>query len=133
MKTTTKLFLRLAIAAGFLSAVADRFGMWGSQCYWCNWNNFVKNTRELNPWIPSQFIPALATVVTTLEVLFALFLIVGFRTSLFAKLSGVLLLLFALAMTYNLGIKTPLDFSVYVAAGAAFALSTMKEKYLEIG
>ena len=57
----------------------------------------------------------------------------GFRTSLFAKLSGVLLLLFALAMTYNLGIKTPLDFSVYVAAGAAFALSTMKEKYLEIG
>lgn len=134
MKTTTKLFLRLAIAAGFLSAVADRFGLWPqAQSLWGNWNNFVNYTQTLNPWLPGKMVSILAIIVTVLEIAFAIFLLIGFKTSLFAKLSGFMLLLFALAMTYSLGIKAPLDYSVYIASGAAFALSTLKEKYLEIG
>jgi|SRR5690606_29373128 len=134
MKTTTKLFLRLAIAAGFLSAVADRFGLWPqAQSFWGNWNNFVNYTQTLNPWLPGKMVSILAIIVTVLEIAFAIFLLIGFKTSLFAKLSGFMLLLFALAMTYSLGIKAPLDYSVYIASGAAFALSTLKEKYLEIG
>ena len=57
---------------------------------------------------------------------------IGFKTELFAKLSGFLLLLFALAMTFSSGIKGPLDFSVFSASAAAFALSLMKEKKLEL-
>lgn len=45
-----KLFLRLAIAGGFLSAVADRFGIWNSNIAWGNWSNFVAYTQSILPW-----------------------------------------------------------------------------------
>jgi len=59
-------------------------------------------------------------------------LIIGFKTELFAKWSGFLLLLFALSMTFSTGIKGALDFSVFTASAGAFALSLMKEKYMEL-
>lgn len=134
MKTATKLFLRIAISLGFLSAVADRFGLWPKEVsVWGNWKSFVAYTQQINPWVSGKLVEALAITATVAEIVFALFLLIGFKTSLFAKLSGFMLLLFALAMTFSLGIKAPLDYSVYIASGAAFALSTMKEKYLEIG
>ena len=74
----------------------------------------------------------LGTIATGAEIIFALFILIGFKTELFAKLSGFLLLLFALSMTFSTGIKGALDFSVYTASAAAFALSTLKEKYLEV-
>lgn len=134
MKTVIKIFLRIAISLGFLSAVADRFGLWPKEVSaWGNWENFVAYTQTINPWVSGKLVEALAITATVAEILFALFLFIGFKTSLFAKLSGFMLLLFALAMTFSSGIKAPLDYSVYIASGAAFALSTMKEKYLEIG
>jgi hypothetical protein len=42
-------------------------------------------------------------------------LIVGLSTRVIAMLSGILLLSFALAMTFSLGVKAPLDFSVFSA------------------
>ncbi|MCJ7467052.1 MAG: hypothetical protein MUO53_10210 [Maribacter sp.] len=47
-------------------------------------------------------------------------------------MSGILLLLFALSMTFSTGIKGAFDFSVFSASAGAFALSLMKEKYLEL-
>jgi hypothetical protein len=47
-------------------------------------------------------------------------------------LSGFLLLLFALSITFSTGIKGAFDFSVFSASAGAFALSKMKEKYLEL-
>ncbi|WP_255424761.1 hypothetical protein [Aquimarina sp. BL5] len=35
-------------------------------------------------------------------------------------------------MTTTLGIKVPLDYSVFSASAAAFGLSLIKEQYLEI-
>lgn len=132
-KKTIKLFLRLAISVGFLSAVADRFGLWNAKIsVWGNWNSFLEYTALINPWIPSSMIPAAGVVATGLEVLFAVFLILGYRTELVARLSGFLMLLFALSMTFSTGIKGALDFSVFSASGAAFALSLIREKYLEI-
>ncbi|HET8809468.1 MAG TPA: DoxX family protein [Flavobacteriaceae bacterium] len=132
-KTLIKLFLRLAISAGFLSAVADRFGWWGKEVsVWGNWNAFLEYTQLINPWIPDSLIPTIGIVATAAEVIFALFLIVGFKTELIAKLSGILLLVFALSMTFSTGIKGALDFSVFTASAAAFALSLFKEKYLEV-
>ena len=128
-----KLFLRLAIAIGFLSAVADRFGMWDKEIsVWGNWDNFLAYTEMINPWFPSSWIPILAGIATAAEIIFALFLIVGFKTQLFAKLSGMLLLLFALSMTFSTGIKGAFDYSVFAASAGAFALNTMKEKYFEL-
>lgn len=130
---TTKLFLRFAIAAGFLSAVADRFGWWAKEISaWGNWDSFLEYTQVINPWLPASLIPAAGVVATTAEVLFGLFLILGFKTELIAKLSGFLLLAFGLSMTFATGIKGPLDYSVFAASAAAFALSRMKKKYLEV-
>lgn len=128
-----KLFLRLSIAAGFLSAVADRFGFWPKEVSaWGDWNSFLDYTQLINPWFPRTIIPFLGIFATTAEILFAVCLLIGFKTELFAKLSGVLLLLFGLSMILALGIKPPLDYSVFPAAAAAFALGRMKEKFLEI-
>jgi uncharacterized membrane protein YphA (DoxX/SURF4 family) len=128
-----KLFLRLTISAGFLSAVADRFGWWSKEVSaWGNWENFVAYTQTINPRIPSAMIPTLAIIATVAEIIFALLLIIGFKTELFAKLSGYLLLLFGLSMALSIGIKAPLDYSVFSACAGAFALSLMKEKYLEV-
>jgi len=139
MSTTTnqkliKIFLRLAISIGFLSAVADRFGLCSKEVSaWGNWDNFVAYTKVLNPLIPESLINPVAIIATAAEIIFAIFLLIGFKTELFARLSGFLLLLFALSMTFTIGIKGPLDYSVFTSAAAAFSLSLMKEKYMEVG
>ena len=131
MKTekAIKLFLRLAISFGFLSAVADRFGWWPERyTVWGNWENFLAYTKLVNPWFPDIFIQPLAILATGAEIALSLCLIVGFKIQLAAKLSGALLLLFALSMTFSSGIKGAFDYSVYTASAAAFALSLMKDK-----
>lgn len=127
-----KLFLRLAISLSFLSAVADRFGMWPAEIsVWGNWQNFVDYTAVINPWMPASLIPMLAVIATFVEIVFGLFLLIGFKTEVFAKLSGLLMLIFALSMTFSAGIKSGFDYSVFTASAAAFGLSLIKAKYLE--
>jgi thiosulfate dehydrogenase (quinone) large subunit len=128
-----KLFLRLAIAAGFLSAVADRFGWWSAAVSaWGNWNSFLDYTRTINPWFPDSLISTVGILATAAEIILAFFLLIGFKTELMAKLSGFLLLAFALAMTFSTSIKAPLDYSVFSASAAAFALSLLNEKHFEV-
>ncbi|HET8886789.1 MAG TPA: DoxX family protein [Salinimicrobium sp.] len=132
-KKIIKLFLRFSISIGFLSAVADRFGWWNeSISVWGNWNSFLEYTQFINPWFPDALIPTIGIIATVAEIIFAVCLLVGLKTELFAKLSGFLLLLFALSMTFSIGIKAPFDYSVFAASAAAFALSLINEKYLEI-
>jgi len=71
-------------------------------------------------------------LATTAEIVFSVFLIAGFKTEFFARLSGCLFLIFALSMTFSTGIKGALDYSVFISAAAAFALGNMKEKYMEL-
>ncbi len=131
--TLLKLFLRIGIGCGMLSAVGDRFGFWpGDVSAWGNWQSFLDYTHVLNPWIPGMLIPYLGILATVAEALFGLCVLIGLKTEFFAKLSGVLLLLFGVAMAFSLSVKAPLDYSVFAASGAAFALSTMKTKFLEL-
>ncbi len=132
-KKIIRLFLRFAIGIGFLSAVADRFGLWPAEISaWGNWENFLEYTAILNPFIPKMLIPTFGVIGTSAELLFGLCLIIGFKTELIAKLSGTLMLIFALAITFSTGIKGAFDYSVFAASAAAFALSIMNEKYLEL-
>src|SRR5688572_26709770 len=132
-KKLIKLFLRLSISAGFLSAVADRFGWWSPDIsVWGTWDKFVDYTQLINPWFPSGLIAPVAAVATGAEIILGFFLLVGFRTELFAKLGGFLMLAFGLAMTFSIGMKAAFDYSVFAASAGAFALSVMKEQYLEI-
>lgn len=119
-------FLRLSLAASFLSAVADRFGLWGppgaSSVAWGNFDHFTRYTGTLNPWAHVAWVPALAWTVTVLEIAFGVMLLVGFRVKEAGLGSALLLLSFALSMTFSIGIKLPLNYSVFSASAAGFAL-----------
>lgn len=125
-----KLFLRVAIAVAFLSAVADRFGIWGDA--WGNMESFSEYTHQLLPWLSADLAMVAGWMATIAELVFGLLLLIGWKVKLMANLSGVLLLCFALAMWSTLGIKAPLNYSVFSASAAAFALATMKVRFLEI-
>ena len=125
----TPLFLRLALGVGFLSAVSDRFGLWGPpdapNVAWGNFARFTEYAAQLNPWAPDAIVPALAWIATTGEIVFGVALIAGLFVRQVALGSGVLLLLFALGMTVGTGLESALNASVYSAAAAAFALSLL--------
>jgi putative oxidoreductase len=120
-------FLRLSLAMGFLSAVADRIGLWGPPgapgVVWGAWPPFVAYVAELNWFAAPPVVRILAWIATVAEVLLALGLLVGWHLRLVAFTSGVLLLVFALAMTFAIGVKASLDYSVFAAAAGAFFLS----------
>lgn len=122
------IFLRLALAAGFATAVTDRFGFWGppgaANVAWGDFQRFTAYTGQLNPWLPAPLIPPLAWFVTVVEVVLASTLIAGIGTRYGALGSGVLLTLFALGMTVGTGVKSALNASVFAAAASAFALAT---------
>ena len=123
------LALRLALAAGFLSAVADRLGLWGKPgapgVAWGDWSNFISYTAKLNWFLPHQLIQPVGLLATVLEIILSLGLLAGFWPRHFALASCGLLLLFALSMTVAIGIKPPLDYSVYTAAAGAALLGTV--------
>jgi uncharacterized membrane protein YphA (DoxX/SURF4 family) len=120
-------FLRLSIAGGFLSSVADRLGIWGPpgtpNVGWGAWAPFVEYTAKLNWFAPAPIVSFLAWAATFGETVFAVGLIVGWRLRWFALGSGLLLLSFALTMTLALGIKAPLNYSVFAASAGAFFLA----------
>ena len=121
------LFARIAIAMSFLSAVADRFGLWapvlGSEnIVWGNMSNFIAYTGVLVPWVSKQVLPVLAWLVTIAEVVFGVLLIIGYQKRIVALLSGVLLLTFAFSMMFFSSLKAPLDYSVFTASACSFLL-----------
>ena len=122
----SSVFLRLALGISFLSAVADRFGLWGvygqPNVSWGNYARFVDYTAKLNWFLPATMVPALAIIATAFETLLGLLLVLGLKTRVAALLSGVLLTTFALTMTIALGVKAPLNLSVFSAAGGALLL-----------
>ncbi len=131
------LALRLALATGFLSAVADRLGLWGKPgsagVAWGDWAHFISYTSRLNWFLPGSLIQPVGVLATVLETILAIGLLTGFRPRSFAWASFALLLLFALSMTFAIGIKAPLDDSVYTAAAAAALLGTVGCRHKTLG
>jgi len=127
----SSVFLRLALGLSFLSAVADRVGMWGAfgepHVAWGTFDRFVTYTGQLNWFLPKTSILPLAIVATSAEITLGVLLLLGWKTRVVALLSGVLLLIFAVTMAMGLGIKAPLDASVFSAAGGAFLLATFSD------
>jgi len=121
------LVLRLALGATLLSAVADRFGIWGqpgaATVAWGDWAHFVAYTAKVNSFLPSALAPALAIIATFAEALLGLTLILGIFRRPVALASAALFALFAGAMTVSFGVKAPLNFSVFVDFAAAFLLA----------
>jgi uncharacterized membrane protein YphA (DoxX/SURF4 family) len=119
--------LRIGLGVGFLSAVADRLGLWGAfgqpNVEWGNFSRFLEYTHTLNWYLPAAMIPPLGVMATGAEILFGLLLLVGWHTRAAALLSGLLLLAFGVAMTLALGVKAPLNFAVPTGMGGALLLA----------
>jgi hypothetical protein len=118
------------LGLSFLSAVADRFGLWGAfgqpNVSWGNFARFVDYTAKLNWFLPMTVIPTLAVIATVAEAALGL-LLIGWKLRLTFFLSGLLLMAFTLTMTLALGIKSPLNLSVFTAAAGALMLSVCQE------
>jgi uncharacterized membrane protein YphA (DoxX/SURF4 family) len=122
-----RLFARFALGASFLSAVADRFGLWGppgtKNVSWGNFAHFVEYTGAVMSLFPNSLTVSFAWAATVAETLCGILLIAGFKVRMASVLSGLLLLSFAIGMVTGLGIKKPFDYSVFSAAAAAFLLA----------
>lgn len=126
LMTTAAWSLRIALATAFLSAVADRFGVWGppggENVAWGAWTPFVDYTEVLLPFLPKGLVSLSAILATAAEVVLGLWLLTPWQSRLAAFASAALLLVFALSMVLALGVKAPLNYSVFTAAAAAFLL-----------
>jgi thiosulfate dehydrogenase (quinone) large subunit len=125
-------FLRFGLAVGFLSSVADRLGLWGPygarRVAWGDMAHFIPAVAAINPWFPGSMIPVVAWTATIAEIVLGILLLIGLQTRWASRLSGWLLLAFALGMTAGMGVKSVLNYSVLAACGGAFMLATA-ERY----
>jgi putative oxidoreductase len=129
LMTTAAWSLRIALATAFLSAVADRFGLCGppgaENVAWGAWAPFVDYTGVLLPFLPKGLISLSAILATAAEIVLGLWLLVPWKPRHAAFASAALLLGFALSMVLALGVKAPLNYSVFTAAAAAFLLGVI--------
>ncbi len=118
---------RVAMGVTFLSPVADRFGLWGPpgapNVSWGNWDRFVAYSTRLNWYLPDTLQQPVAALATAGELMFGVALIAGIYTRPAAYGAAGLLTCFALAMATGLGIRAPLDYSVFVDAAGAWLLA----------
>jgi uncharacterized membrane protein YphA (DoxX/SURF4 family) len=117
------LYARIALGGAFLSAVADRFGLWGKYGGWGNFATFQQYTAQVNSFMPAFLIPFLAWAATAAELSLGVALILGVWRRWIALSAAGLLFLFGTAMAISFGIKSPFDYSVYSASAGALLLA----------
>lgn len=121
-------YARCALGLSFLSAVGDRFGLYGKHGSWGNFANFERYTARVNSFMPAASIPFLAWAATIAEIVLGIALILGIWPRWVSWSSAALLALFALAMTRSLGIQQPLAYSVFSASACAALLAVVNPR-----
>lgn len=119
---TGVLYARIALGAAFLSAVASRFGLWDRTLDLKHFANFMQYAAEVNSFMPAAIIPVLAWAATVAETSCGILLILGLWPRWVSLASAILLAMFGTAMAISFGLKSPMDYSVFSASGAAVLL-----------
>ena len=123
---TATVFARAALGTAFLSAVADRFGLWGPagtpHVAWGNFDAFTDYVGVLGPYLPAALWAPTAWAVTVVEVVLGFALVLGVAVRWTAFASAATLTVFALSLLFFAGIETPFSYSVFSAAAAALLL-----------
>lgn len=132
MKLNTKVisvYLRVAIGSAYLWEVADRTGVLGANgrphVGWGDWAHFLDYAKKVMAFLPDGVVPTFAVLASIGEGVFGALLLIGLFTRIAAVGSGILSLLFALAMAISFGIESPLGYSVFTLSAASFLLSTL--------
>jgi uncharacterized membrane protein YphA (DoxX/SURF4 family) len=127
---------RLGLAAGFLSAVTDRLGLWGPygtpNVAWGDMQHFLMYAAKLNPWFPEGVIPSVGAIVTVIESALGISLLLGLYTRQAAHLGGWLVLAFGVGMTVGTGFKSALNASVFAFSGGAWLLAAARKYPLSL-
>ncbi len=124
-----QLFLRLALGVSFLWPVMDRLGWLGSpdsgKVAWGSWEKFVTYTNTLMPFLNRDITNVMAFIATSLEVIFGLCLIMGYKTRIVAVGGSILTMIFAISMAVFISPGAPLDYPVFVFSAANLLLATI--------
>ena len=127
---TPQFLLRLALGISFLSTVGDRLGLLGPfgnrNIEWGNWDSFIDYTGTMMPFLDRPAVNIMGGIASFAEAVIGILLIIGFKTRVAAIASCLLTLIFALAMTLFLGIKAPINFSVFTVITASLLLSKIQ-------
>jgi putative oxidoreductase len=115
--------LACALGAAFLSAVAGRFGLWDRTLDPKHFASFLEYAAQVLSFMPRASIPFLARAATVCETCFGILLILGLWPRWISLGSAILLAMFGTAMAISFGLKSPMDYSVYSASGAAVLLA----------
>jgi putative oxidoreductase len=116
-------YARVALGAAFLSAVASRFGSWDKTLDLKHFANFMQYAAEVNSFLPRAAIPFVAWAATIGEASCGILLVLGLWLRCVSLASAILLALFGTAMAISFGLKSPMDYSVFSASGAAVLLT----------
>jgi uncharacterized membrane protein YphA (DoxX/SURF4 family) len=122
-----RIALRLSLAAGFLSSVADRFGWWKpfGQGSWGSMGRFADYTHQLVPFASGWFLTVIVWTATVTEATLGVWLLSGWRPKLAGAGTCLVLIIFGTAMAVSLGLESPLSYSVFSAASAAAAYAIL--------
>ena len=124
---TPQLLLRIALGVGFIVTVSDRTGLLGPfgtrNIEWGNWESFIDYTGTLMPFLDRPAVNIMGGIATLAEAVIGILLIAGLQTRAAAIASCLLTLIFALAMAIFLGIKAPINFSVFTVITASLLLA----------
>ncbi|MGV0809254.1 hypothetical protein [Mycolicibacterium setense] len=125
------LFARLTLATAFLSAVADRFGLWGPagtpNVAWGNFESFTAYVHVLAPYLTGGLLQLTAWLATIAEVILAVGLLLGVCLRWVSFGTAALLVVFGVSMFVFAGFETPFSASVFTAAAAALLLGLAPE------
>ncbi|WP_242917257.1 DoxX family membrane protein [Pontibacter liquoris] len=128
-----QLYLRLALGIGFLVPVADRLGLVGQAgqkgVSWGNWENFAAYTQMLLPFLSRQLASSMGVLATIAEILIGICLIIGYKTRVAAYGGFLLTLIFAVCMALFLGIRAPLNYSVFSVSAGSLLLACIPVYY----
>lgn len=128
MEKAAVVLARFALGASFLNGIASRFGLYGPDRGYGNFENFVKYTARVNSFMPAKTIPFLAWSATAAELGLGLLLVVGVWPKWTALATAALLFLFGTAMWISFGIIDPMDYSVYSAMSAALLVAVYEQR-----
>lgn len=121
------LFARLALSIGFLSAVADRFGLWGElgsgKVAWGDYDHYLAYVHVLAPYLSGGFVDVAGGAATAVEAILGVTLLLGVAVRISASASAGLLLVFALSMSFFSHPEAPFNASVFSATGLALLLA----------
>lgn len=126
---------RLLMAAEFLLAVCDRFGVFGPAgdgVSWGDFAHFVAYTRTVASYAPARVVPILAVVATIAEAGLGLALLLGVRTRLSALGAAGLLLIYGVSMTVSMPAAEQFHYAVFVLCAGMLALSTVDNTAVSI-